>query len=436
MSREIVDASPTKAFFIEMLTRDIDLIPAIVDLVDNCVDGARRMKGDGPYAGLSVRLSITPDEFRLIDNCGGIDLDTALKYAFRFGRPPGMERTRGSIGQFGVGMKRALFKIGTKFTVESTSASSRFDLTVDVPAWQNSAEWEFPIDVEKFKKPNAQSKRGTLISVPELHESVAEDFALSSFVSRLREELARAHQYHVGRGLAITLNKTPIQVDIATLLESAEIHPAVHELTLNGGDAEVIGKLYCGISVSSPRDAGWYVYCNGRMVLEADQSAVTGWGAREGQAVPSYHNQFAAFRGYVFLESDDAGRLPWNTTKTGLDGDSDVYRRVRTEMLRMMRPVITFLNRLDAEKDREEKEGPGPLTVAVGKAKAIPLERTTESATFVWPETTKKKKPTSGHIQYDKPVAQIQAVKEALEVTTYKEVGERTFDYYYELECE
>src|ERR1700736_3839618 len=38
-----IDAMPTKDFFISMLVRDIDLVDAIADLFDNCVDGARRM---------------------------------------------------------------------------------------------------------------------------------------------------------------------------------------------------------------------------------------------------------------------------------------------------------------------------------------------------------------------------------------------------------
>ena len=38
-------ASPAKRFFVEMLTRDIELADAILDLLDNCVDGAlRRIK--------------------------------------------------------------------------------------------------------------------------------------------------------------------------------------------------------------------------------------------------------------------------------------------------------------------------------------------------------------------------------------------------------
>src|SRR5205823_5370559 len=100
---------PTKELFIEMLTRDIELIPAIIDLVDNCADGARRLKSaNGDFTGLRARLSISPEEFRIADNCGGMSAETAQRYAFRFGRAHGAPLIRHSVGQFGVGMKRAI----------------------------------------------------------------------------------------------------------------------------------------------------------------------------------------------------------------------------------------------------------------------------------------------------------------------------------------
>ncbi|EAM7300406.1 ATP-binding protein, partial [Salmonella enterica] len=36
-----IDASPTKEFFIDMLTRDIALDRSLLDLIDNSVDAAR-----------------------------------------------------------------------------------------------------------------------------------------------------------------------------------------------------------------------------------------------------------------------------------------------------------------------------------------------------------------------------------------------------------
>lgn len=39
-STDTAQASPTKQFFVSMLTRDISLADAILDLLDNCLDGA------------------------------------------------------------------------------------------------------------------------------------------------------------------------------------------------------------------------------------------------------------------------------------------------------------------------------------------------------------------------------------------------------------
>ena len=45
---ESVNASPAKSLFVSMLTRDLTLEDAILDLLDNCVDGILRLgKGKG-----------------------------------------------------------------------------------------------------------------------------------------------------------------------------------------------------------------------------------------------------------------------------------------------------------------------------------------------------------------------------------------------------
>ena len=48
-------------------------------------------RGFGPdltknFDGLKIQLFVGPDEFRIEDNCGGFDIETAKDYAFRFGR--------------------------------------------------------------------------------------------------------------------------------------------------------------------------------------------------------------------------------------------------------------------------------------------------------------------------------------------------------------
>ena len=82
-----IQADPTKEFFIGMLTKDIPLTRAIIDLVDNSVDGALRLHPDNNYEGLWVDIKLNGREFIIEDNCGGIPLEIAQRYAFRFGRP-------------------------------------------------------------------------------------------------------------------------------------------------------------------------------------------------------------------------------------------------------------------------------------------------------------------------------------------------------------
>ena len=55
-----IDAAPTKDFFIHMLVRDIELIPAIGDLVDNCIDGDLQTHTVmGNTVGTTERLRLT-----------------------------------------------------------------------------------------------------------------------------------------------------------------------------------------------------------------------------------------------------------------------------------------------------------------------------------------------------------------------------------------
>merc|ERR1712000_233120 len=110
--------------------------------------------------------------FEIIDNCGGISWETASNYAFRSGRPTEAPSTPGSIGQFGIGMKRALFKLGNAFTVRSVTEKEDFELRVNVPEWSASSEWNFS-DVTYRPDSHASNEVGTTITVTDLHPAVS-----------------------------------------------------------------------------------------------------------------------------------------------------------------------------------------------------------------------------------------------------------------------
>ncbi|MEJ7655146.1 MAG: hypothetical protein WKH64_18325, partial [Chloroflexia bacterium] len=98
-------------------------------------------------------------------------------------------------------------------------------------------------------------------------------------------------------------------------------------------------------------DAGWWLYCNDRLLLRADTSRITGWGA----AVANYHPQYRQFRGYVFLEGE-ARFMPWNTTKTSVDEDSELFRQVQTQMFEALEQAVPVINRLKTERQQLPEE--------------------------------------------------------------------------------
>ena len=437
-TENIIDARPTKEFFIYMLTKDIKLVRSIIDLVDNSWDGALRSEKDVQLTDLWIRLEVNETHFKISDNCGGMSYDLAKNYAFRFGRPKEMPLTHHSVGQFGVGMKRSLFKLGQKFKIESNARDVTFVIEEDVNSWVERQNWEFQFQsVKHFQEPRTWPNCGTTIVVTELRESVQAEFGSEVFITQLKEGIQAAHQRSIERGIAISLNGVPLVAPIAKLLQSAELKAARHELKFDEDtDSPVTVILYAGVDDSDPHAAGWSVFCNGRLVLDADVSSVTGWGEGNGRIIPRFHNQFARFRGYAFFDCDNAAKLPWNTTKTGVDSDSPAYQSVRLRMIEMMRPVIDFLNRIDAEKDVEPDER--YLTSALDNARHHKLETLTAATKFLFavPPTKKQSKgPRMRRIQYDRLESEIDLVKEALGVSTLKDVGEGTFDYFYDLEC-
>jgi hypothetical protein len=68
-------AEPTKEFFVDMLTKDIPLDQAVLDLVDNCVDGAKKIAAEGGQFGdHTVNLEIYNSHFRILDDCGAAQI--------------------------------------------------------------------------------------------------------------------------------------------------------------------------------------------------------------------------------------------------------------------------------------------------------------------------------------------------------------------------
>ena len=207
-----IDATPTKELFIDFIIRDIPLSDAIIDLVDNAIDGARALRGDGKLDDLKVDIETTPEHFSISDNCGGFTAETGRMYAFRFGRAGGAPSVAHSVGQFGIGMKRAIFKMGRYFSVKSTTKSTRFEVEQDISKWAKDPEWRFLFKEVAEDLDVPQDQWGTLIHITRLHPDVKRSFGPGNFEGRLREALRSRIGTSIEQGLTVFLNGHAVPV--------------------------------------------------------------------------------------------------------------------------------------------------------------------------------------------------------------------------------
>lgn len=419
----IAEGEPTKGFFIDMLTRDILLSDAIFDLVDNSIDGARKLRGNGDLNGLKIEINLTKDKFSIADNCGGFSIETARKYAFRFGRPEEFKKENNySIGRFGIGMKRALFKIGSSFSVQSKCEKDLFEVQADLKKWITTSKWGF--DINEEIEGNFEED-GTKITISCLHPSVAQDLSSEITINKLKDTLEKTYYAIIEKNMLIKLNGRPLEPEFIELFDNEVITPVVEIFK----EDNFSGKIVAGLSYGNPTKAGWYIFCNDRLVVDADKSSLTGWGGKDDSTGHGlvFHNTFAMFRGLVYLEADDPFDLPLTTTKSGLDWDSDTYKYIKLKMVNTIKSVTPIINKIkDLGIEDELLEDP-----KFNLTRNIQSENYIEKKTF---EIRKKITKTTARIQYEIKLKELEEAKEILKVRTNKDVGVATFKYFMDME--
>ena len=440
-----VNADPAKSFFVSMLIKDITLRDAIGDLVDNAVDAIKACAVDkNDLTQYKVEITLNENEFTITDNGQGMSTEIARTTAFNFGKAAEHKLIDNSIGQFGIGMKRAFFKIGSMISVHSVTNNSLFDIDIDVPQWLGKKEWEFAFKEDTLQEETQQhGEKGFFVRLTELTDDAKTSFGNLQFVNQLQKEIEYEHMLNIGKGLDITINGYKLRPTNIALVCNEEIKPTYWEKQSD----ELTVKIMAGISSKNDEEGGWYVFCNDRLILAKDKSANTVWTGRQGDGVPLWHAQYHRFRGFVFFEAKDSSNLPWNTTKTGMDMDSPVYKKVRSQMIIMTKQVMDLMDKLKSEKEKDNPLQEQKLNNAIEQAlrnndKVPVLQLRSKSDyyqlqdKFVYPEVlySPAGKGNQINIQYFVPKDLFQKVKSLLKVKSGKEVGMATFDYYCENE--
>lgn len=438
-----VAADPAKGFFVSMLIRDITLRDAIGDLVDNAVDAIKEKALDrSDLSKFEIDIKLGKTYFSIRDNGFGMESKIARTTAFNFGKSNSHVHIDGSIGQFGIGMKRAFFKLGNLIDVKSVSKTSEFEIEIDVKKWlidKNVWQYEFKKDSLKEGLSNNSSKTGFYVKISELSSDSILSFSDKVFIDALIREIEYEHMLNIGKGLKIIINDYTLKSTSIDLVFNDRIKPSFWEKL--GEDESV--KILAGISEKDDEEGGWYIFCNERLLIAKNKTGETVWTGAKGDGVGLWHAQYHRFRGYVFFEAKDSSKLPWNTTKTGMDLDSPYYKLVRSQMITMTKQVIGLMDNLKTEKEQDNPSENQTLNKFVEESikKTLPVLSVLENSQtlankFVYPtelfNPIKTKNITK--IAYQVPTEKYLKVKEESGENSPKNVGLYTFNYFFDNE--
>ena len=431
----LAEASPEKRLFISLLTRDISMVAAFLDLIDNSVNAAlepfaSRLETAQGYIDLlgdetvrpktDIELTITDSKVGIVDNASGISLTTASQHVFKFGRAAEEESESDRLSVYGLGLKRAFFKLGNRVKVVSDHIDGGFELDLDVPKWAREGElpWHFELTP---RRPVRQERCGTTIEVWRLHDEAKMRLGDGVFEGQLREAIGRTYAFFLDKFVRIRVNEKLVGGYNLVVGKNN----AMDRFETSGVSCAIIAGLGTP-EAGMYRDSGsgWFVFCNGRTVVSADKSAMTGW---NGNGLPIFQPKHRPFLGTVFFVSKYSARLPWDTTKSGINEDSEIWQRAKRLMVSVGRTVTSFLDSRYTDEGTEiaQKELTNVAKERVNAMSASISKRRTFSTPSRPPKTTMR-------IQYDARIKHVESIAEYLAKPGMRgsDVGRHTFHFF------
>ena len=211
---------PTKKFFVDTLTKDVQIDDAIFDIIDNSIDSyiIRSLMG-------KKKISIYFDSkiFCIEDDCGGMDIDKVQNEIFRLGLAK--TEKKGTIGYYGIGLKRAMFKIGKNIEIESDDGKEYFSMTIDENWLNDESNWSKKFD----ERSETKGKQMFKMTIKNLNPDVADNFQIKPFQEDLINRIREVYSIHIQKRVDIFINDIAVSPYEFKFLNDGEKFSAFRE---------------------------------------------------------------------------------------------------------------------------------------------------------------------------------------------------------------
>lgn len=341
-----INSGVSPDFIEKTLTQDITTLEALYDLVDNAIDAARNhiLQNDfekddsglpANYHGYKVHIRVDKNSVRILDNCFGIDeetlANTALYTAANSNHAYG-------IGYYGLGLKRALLKMGSKFSLAVDNGQSIFKCHFGSDNIGGNKDRK--IYASEYL---TRGRLKSLFSVSVLKDEIKNDLHNPSWFGNAVRGFSLRYSIYISKGFEIIIHNITtgslerIKGTVPTLRHDALLLPQREIINIDGVEITMESGIHNeytfpkevnysrSINNKLTEQFGIYFVCNDRIIVAASTAKEHGWSAK-------WHSEYNGFVCWVRFISKEPNRLPWNTSKTALRVDSSLFITVRDRL--------------------------------------------------------------------------------------------------------
>lgn len=315
-----IPTTPDKRIM-EALISDLSYEDAVCELIDNSIDSAIRNNEQD-----EVRIDVIynaetseggTDELIIRDDGGGVpeeDLEVLVRLA-----TSSDQNLDSAIGVYGVGLKRACFKLGSKARIETRHLSDDQTHGILIPEdWlQSEGEWS---DLTKLAGDSLEA--GTT-------EIRIQGVQFEFDADRLREIIQQTYEYYLkgteeGFLANIYINDNPVDPPepVDWSYNPFGFHPRRYpEVPIQADEFGLSDDIYVTITVGLLREggnnSGTDIFCQGRKVLHADRGPEGGYTSGDLNNWSGSMNRFKLI--LEFWTDGDNKDLPWNSSKSDIE---------------------------------------------------------------------------------------------------------------------
>lgn len=335
-------------FLADTLTTDIELTDALFDLIDNSIDAARNsiisddfskdIRGlPSDYSGYKIKLRFGCDSIIIEDNCIGMDTNVIERSAFYTGM---RSNHKYGIGYYGLGLKRALLKVGSKYGMITSNGEHVYKAVFDKNTF--SSDDEHALIAKKY---SSKEKHKTIFIVNELHSNIKSQISDKEWLTNAINELSIRYSIFLRKGLEITIVNSQ-----KNHKDTLAITPSVPELRIDGvmrdindelNESSVKCDFYVGVhreykfpgewghdqklNEKLTKSYGIYYICNDRVIVSASTENRHGF-------ITQWHPEYGGFICLAYITGENPKDLPWNTAKTELKVNSSLFLSIRKKI--------------------------------------------------------------------------------------------------------